>query len=840
MSKFIDSKDSAKATYPLHTRIAAGAMGTLLGITMTIPFGATAALADDASSDDAKTEEAGKSATAKNEVVYTKTDANGKASGIYVVNGFNTSSKTEISDPGTYESVTNLSTSEKLSCDDGTTEITTTANEPFYYQGNLSADTELPWNVEITYTLDGKEVSPEELAGATGKLDLELKVTGLSDDSASADFAKSFVVQAQGTFDNDTFKLDKAKDATVATVGNQTLLTYLILPGSDGDYHITGDVQDFSYSGWQISCMPLELAIDLDDYDTSQLTDAVGELESGTAQLADGGTELLDGLSTLDSGAQSASSGAAQLANGAWQIANGTQQATDAIPTLTSGTEQISAGTSKLAAGLSTLQSTGTSELAGGTSSLVAVLDAKDTELQTLKAGAEQVAVGTDNLVNALSSLPTLINETQTGLTGLQTQLDAIKTDTTTLKTKSANLTSLGTKAATNAAAVSGDLQNISNNIGDLSTQLSTTQTNITSASGNTGQASSSASLAKSNAENAVVALDAMDTSGLTDAQIAAIQNARRAAAEAVYYADVANTKSLAASNNLKDANASVQAAITDVSNIGTYTQSYATDAANLTANLTDLSNGLSDLTTFSDSLLVKSQAAIDDGQTLITNTNSKLSGLSDDLAQAVKLKTGAASVSEGVTSLVDSMEPGGSLYDSATKLAAGAAAVDENTQLAATNAQTIADGAVAINDGVGTLVNGTYTLNVGAHTLATSMDTLNSGLSTLASGTSSAASGAQTLADGLDTLASSVDGMDTKILDELQNTVDEKLGKGYELHSFVDPSNTDVNEVEFVYVVSGVSEADSDTTEAEDEAEDAADDQSFIERLTSLFDFDN
>ena len=35
MSKFIDSKDSAKATYPLHTRIAAGAMGTLLGITMT-------------------------------------------------------------------------------------------------------------------------------------------------------------------------------------------------------------------------------------------------------------------------------------------------------------------------------------------------------------------------------------------------------------------------------------------------------------------------------------------------------------------------------------------------------------------------------------------------------------------------------------------------------------------------------------------------------------------------------------------------------------------------------------------------------------------------------------
>ena len=38
--------------------------------------------------------------------------------------------------------------------------------------------------------------------------------------------------------------------------------------------------------------------------------------------------------------------------------------------------------------------------------------------------------------------------------------------------------------------------------------------------------------------------------------------------------------------------------------------------------------------------------------------------------------------------------------------------------------------------------------------------------------------------------------GLDEKVLDELQDTIDEKLGKGYQLHSFVEPTNTDVDQV--------------------------------------------
>jgi putative membrane protein len=172
----------------------------------------------------------GESQSAKTEVVYARTDATGKKSGVYVVNDFDTPTAQTVTDPGTYTKVQNLSTSEELSNTNGSVTLTTTAGEPVYYQGDLDASTQLPWDVEVTYRLDGKVVSPDELSGKSGKLDIELKVTGMDDDSSTSDFAKSFMLQAQGTFPNDNFHLDDSDDGTVAVVGDNTLVTYLLIP----------------------------------------------------------------------------------------------------------------------------------------------------------------------------------------------------------------------------------------------------------------------------------------------------------------------------------------------------------------------------------------------------------------------------------------------------------------------------------------------------------------------------------------------------------------------------------------------------------------------------------
>ena len=89
---------------------------------------------------------------------------------------------------------------------------------------------------------------------------------------------------------------------------------------------------------------------------------------------------------------------------------------------------------------------------------------------------------------------------------------------------------------------------------------------------------------------------------------------------------------------------------------------------------------------------------------------------------------------------------------------------------------------------------------------------------------------------------------MDQKVIDKLEDTIKEKLGQDYQLHSFVDPSNTNVSEVQFVYVVDGVKEAKSagekdDGSKGSSKSESksskggsATKSESFIDRLGALF----
>ena len=389
-------------------RVMAGAMSAVLGISMSIPFGAVRAMADEANgqtTDPDSTEQKGTSQTAKKEIVYAKTDAAGEKSGVYVVNYWDTDTAQDVSDPGTYTKLQNLTTSQKLDDDGGKVDVTTLAGKPFYYQGDLDASTQLPWNVSVTYRLDGKEVSPSDLAGKDGDLDIELKIDGLSDDTSTADFAKSFMVQAQGTFDNGTFSLSDAKDATIATVGNKTVVTYLLLPGSNGDWHIKGKASDFTYSGWQIAAMPISLDTNVSDYDTSKLTDATSKLQSGVDQLDQGGKSLAAGLYQLNVGADSAVAGAAKLGAGATQLASGSDRLASGAGQADAGTAELAAGASQLADGVSRLQREGTSAVSSGASQLADGTSQAVAGTEQAAAGGRQVADGASQLSSGVSAL---------------------------------------------------------------------------------------------------------------------------------------------------------------------------------------------------------------------------------------------------------------------------------------------------------------------------------------------------------------------------------------------------------------------------------------------------
>lgn len=855
-------------TFPtLGRKLTALAMSALLAT--ATPLSAATAYAEENAdtTDDTKTEQAGVSQTAKDEIVYSKADPTGKVSGTYVVNYFNTPEATDVTDTGTYDQVTNLSTTQKLDDEDGTIDLTTLAGEPFYYQGNLPKGTQLPWTVEVTYTLDGKEVKPEDLAGKDGNLDIELKVTGLDDESANADFAKSFVLQAQGTFPDANFDLKEAGDATVSTVGDNTLVTYLQLPGTDGDYHITGKASDFTYSGWQIAAMPLNMAIDVNDFDTSELTDASDKLEDGTTKLARGGHDLEDGLAKLSAGADTAHAGAGTLADGAGQVADGANQ-------LAAGTDRAVAGSSQLASGLDAA-SAGANKLQQG-------LNAKDPSTGlTPTQGAQAVAQGVAGLnaqlsndtIEGKSTIRGAISQIKQGAAGIQqysagvyqgagglTQLkdiDPKKVEEELAKMQAAQKALAGQQADvqdkagalqsaaqgvdTNALTdASNAAKNSADEIGQAGTSLDEVQSNANSALNAANATSDGLASVDQGISSARSSVDSFVASGaITSEQAQAIYSGLNNASSATSAARTNAQETANAAKKASDAASGAKGSNAAAANAAQQLNEAAANAAgqvnslntlNLKAN--SLSNSVSTLSdtanNVNDAGSAATQQTLTDAQKLQTyagnvyaltgeitsGSNTLLTNLKAEQAQLEKLSAGAQAISSGMDEAA-----GGS-----AQLAGALSKLDA--------------GSHQLNAGLATAQAGTAQLSAGAGQVAGGANQLESGLSTLSAGTKTAYDGSGKLADGLDELRDSVSGMDQKIIDKLQDTIDEKLGEGYQLHSFVDTSNTNVKEVQFVYVVDGVTEADDDDSKAEttQASDDATKDESFGSRLAALF----
>lgn len=125
----------------------------------------------------------------KEEVVYVNLDSNGDLKGTYVVNIFNDS---DIVDFGNYSEVRNMNTNDKIKYDSGVVNIKN-SKDKLYYEGVIE-NAEIPWDIDITYKMDGKKYSAKEIAGHSGKLTMEIKIS--ENQKAREGFFENYAVQA--------------------------------------------------------------------------------------------------------------------------------------------------------------------------------------------------------------------------------------------------------------------------------------------------------------------------------------------------------------------------------------------------------------------------------------------------------------------------------------------------------------------------------------------------------------------------------------------------------------------------------------------------------------------
>lgn len=256
----------------------------------------------------------------KKEVVYATLDGSGTNKSAYVVNVLEGNAGETVQDFGAYEQVVNLTdTSELTQLSDSV--IATLPEGEFSYQGSLS-DAQTPWNISVKYFLDGQEISPNEVAGKSGHLEITIQTS--QNTSVDPRYFENYLMQITCTLPMENTTEVKTDQGSIALSGSDVTVSFMVMPDKEGNVSLSADVTNYEMSGISFAAIPFSMALDFPN--TDSLVAQFDGLIEGTEQLHAGAQDLANGVDEVDSATKQAASGAAELAAGATQMTQGLQQ----------------------------------------------------------------------------------------------------------------------------------------------------------------------------------------------------------------------------------------------------------------------------------------------------------------------------------------------------------------------------------------------------------------------------------------------------------------------------------------------------------------------------------
>jgi putative membrane protein len=555
----------------------------------------------------------------KEETVYLITNASGNVEETIVSEWLkNKEGAAEIKDATNLSNIENVKGDETYSQGEGENITWNAAGSDIYYQGATTQAS--PIDMKITYYLNGQEISPENLAGQSGKVTIRMDYQNNAKEKITIDGEEEeiyvpFTVVSGMILPVDTFSNVEVTNGKIVSDGNRNIIVGVAMPGlkesidPDGKLEkedssleipeyveVTADVEDFALDMTLSVAMP-DILSDFKFSDTIDLT----ELEESMDELNDASAKLVDGTGSLKDGTDSLEDGTGELKTGMGDLNNGIAQYTAGVSELTGGLNQLKNGSS------------------------------------TLAGGAAQVSDG--------------VNTLATGLNGLTSALE------TNIQTQTANQAACQEAVAADTKAVTSE--------------LTTYTTNVATVAGNTAAEAAANAAAKATAEATASAVASALQNGqtLSDEQL---QQIVEKAVAGVLKSEVAQASLTEAVTNAVQQKASsdgVSAAVTKL--------------AEDSGNLGGATGALTALTTISSQAdlsklpqLVQGAQAVADGAATLNN------GIQSALDGANKLNGSSAALKDGSTQLVngvDKLNTGANeLSDGAEELNSGMIEFDE------------------------------------------------------------------------------------------------------------------------------------------------------------------
>lgn len=764
----------------------------------------------------------------KDESVYLISDANGNVNKTIVVDHLkNKDKKDTLEDASNLSDIENVKGKEKFT-QSGDKLTWQAGGKDIYYQG--TATEEPPVTQKVTYYLDGKEISPEDLAGKSGKVKIRFDYTNTTSYTETVNGEKQTVsvpfAAVTGLVLGDGFENIEVTNGKAEVSDSSSVVLGYALPGLkdslgikdgdlDGDVNIpeymemTADVENFSMPAAMTFVVNASDYVSTDGIDTSDLDDMINDLKDASTQLQDGSKTLAEGTDTLADGLSTLQSKLGTFASGVGTLQSGLKTYTDGVSTLSGGLNTLGNSTGALVSGADKLNS-GAGQLASGSATLKDGLKTYTNGASQLNTGLNQLNDSTGSLATGVTSLndgaKTLsdgINAANKGAAGVSAGVAQLKTSIDTAKTGADSLTagakqvdegvdklkqSLSDMPETIKARINQSLEPLNKlNVGKLFKTLGYIDTDKITVD----NVSAAADAAVNNAGDIITALTSMNDPypSATYNKILVGLSQGKGAVSVYSVVNKSVTDSASTVKALKDGSAKVSEG-----------------ASSLDAGLGQLADGASELSSGASDL-AKGTTKLATGATeLQTGTQS----LADKLPELTK---GITSLVNGSNELVKNND---TLNAGATALNAGASQLSAGTQSLMNSVPTLTSGIKQLVDGSNTLVANNAQLNSGASQLADGTNQIVSGVDQLTTGSKTLSEGAHTLADGMvqfneegiNKILDAYNGDLKPFTDKLQAVID--AGEEYQTYSAIADGQT--GSVKFIYKLASIdAKADSD-----------------------------
>lgn len=582
----------------------------------------------------------------KDETVYVFAKANGDVDNILVNETLKNRDKSDkIEDTTDLKDIVNVKGDETFT-QNGNKITWDAAGNEISYQG--TTDKELPVSVKATYYLDGNEISPEDLAGKSGKVKIRLDYTSNETvtkevNGKDEDISVPFVA-VSGMVLGDNFKNIQVTNGKYLAQGESNIVVGYAIPGLDDgvkdaaadldteipEYvEVSADVTDFSLDMTVTllvngSEMNFSGGVDLTDLD--KLTDS---LSSAGDQLADGSGELSDGATQVSDGAGTLADKMGDLTSGAGSLKAGMESLSSSSGDLSNGVGVINQSAQAIAAGVNTLDTAVNTKMTEEEQAAVAK--------QAASQVSAQLAEGTDmyNTIynGAVSAYKNNMTSAADQLYASYTTADAT-TGVSLLEQMKGAILAQGASAAAQTAA-----QTAYNNAKDNGLDEANAQTAMATAFGSAYMSYANnpdnVAYAKAAAEKALQDLAAKTTTGIAAQGADAIGNSVVAACT--------QAASQAAGQ------AAVQGAETAKATIASQIEATQANGYSLVSGANALAQGTS--------TLAGSIPALKNGiSQLVSGANALASGAGQLKDGAVTLADGASQVADGAGTLNESL----------------------------------------------------------------------------------------------------------------------------------------------------------------------------------------